>query len=106
MPRSLQRLARTTSIDVEIVAGAIAGDAFDATTILIDEAVKRIRSDLRTENAVRREHGEPPLPSPWCMWGITPFKADSRMTQSLSRRSFVFLEVCSPRPSPLICIPC
>ncbi|GAA5999191.1 uncharacterized protein JCM10292_001655 [Rhodotorula paludigena] len=71
---------------------AIAGDAFDATTILIDEAVKRIRSDLRSENAVRREHGEPPLPNPWCMWGITPFKADSRMTQSLSRRSFVFLE--------------
>lgn len=74
-------------------SGAISGDAFDATTILLDETVKRIRGDLRHDNAVRREHGEPPYPDPWCLWGVTPFKADSRMTQSLSRRSFVFLEV-------------
>ncbi|GAA5944677.1 hypothetical protein JCM3775_007572 [Rhodotorula graminis] len=71
---------------------AISGDAFDATTILLDETVKRIRTDLRHDNAVRHEHGEAPYPEPWCMWGVTPFKADSRMTQSLSRRSFVFLE--------------
>ncbi|GAA5847988.1 hypothetical protein JCM9279_003519 [Rhodotorula babjevae] len=71
---------------------AISGDAFDATTILLDETVKRIRTDLRHDNAVRREHGEAPFPEPWCLWGVTPFKADSRMTQSLSRRSFVFLE--------------
>ncbi|GAA6054038.1 hypothetical protein JCM3770_001333 [Rhodotorula araucariae] len=71
---------------------AISGDAFDATTILIDETIKRVRSDLRQDNAVRREHGEAPYPEPWCLWGVTPFKADSRMTQSLSRRSFIFLE--------------
>ncbi|BGP41941.1 hypothetical protein JCM10449v2_005938 [Rhodotorula kratochvilovae] len=71
---------------------AISGDAFDATTILIDETIKRIRTDLQHDNAVRREHGEAPYPELWCLWGVTPFKADSRMTQSLSRRSFIFLE--------------
>lgn len=72
---------------------AISGDAFDATTILIDETIKRIKTDIRHENAVRREHGQELLPEPWCIWGVTPFKADSRMSQSLTRRSFVFLEV-------------
>ncbi|BGO93491.1 hypothetical protein NBRC10512_004714 [Rhodotorula toruloides] len=71
---------------------AISGDAFDATTILIDETIKRIKTDIRHENAIRREHRQELLPEPWCLWGVTPFKADSRMSQSLTRRSFVFLE--------------
>ncbi|GAA5842454.1 hypothetical protein JCM11251_007319 [Rhodosporidiobolus azoricus] len=71
---------------------AIAGDAFDATTVLMDECFKRIRSDVHELNAAREREGFEPYPEPWCVWGITPFKADSRMTQSLSRRGLDFLE--------------
>ncbi|GAA5862802.1 hypothetical protein JCM1840_002679 [Sporobolomyces johnsonii] len=75
-----------------VMPWAIAGDAFDATTILNDEVIKRVRSDLRQTNAMRKEQGVELYPEPWCVWGITPFKTDSRMTQSLSRRGFAFLE--------------
>lgn len=76
---------------------AISGDAFDATTILLDETLKRIRHDLAYENMLRAERSAgyvPPLPDPTYLWGITPFKGDSRMTQSLTRRGFHFIEVC------------
>ncbi|GAA5920445.1 hypothetical protein JCM1841_004557 [Sporobolomyces salmonicolor] len=75
-----------------VMPWAIAGDAFDATTILNDEVIKRVKSDLRQTNAMRKEQGVELYPEPWCVWGITPFKTDSRMTQSLSRRGFAFLE--------------
>ncbi|BGP58530.1 hypothetical protein JCM8202v2_006199 [Rhodotorula sphaerocarpa] len=74
---------------------AISGDAFDATTILLDETLKRIRHDLAYENMLRAERSAgfvPPLPDPTYLWGITPFKGDSRMTQSLTRRGFHFIE--------------
>lgn len=75
---------------------AISGDAFDATTILLDETLRRVRIDLLRDNMLRAERSggrEPPLPDPTYLWGITPFKSDSRMTQSLTRRGFHFLEV-------------
>ncbi|KWU42842.1 hypothetical protein RHOSPDRAFT_35569 [Rhodotorula sp. JG-1b] len=74
---------------------AISGDAFDATTILLDETLKRLRVDLLHDNLLRAERSgglEPPLPDPTYLWGITPFKGDSRMTQSLTRRGFHFIE--------------
>lgn len=89
--RSYGRLR--TGADEILAVQAISGDAFDATTILIDETIKCIKTDIRHENAIRREHRQELLPEPWCLWGVTPFKADSRMSQSLTRRSFVFLEV-------------
>ncbi|GAA6004242.1 hypothetical protein JCM10207_002501 [Rhodosporidiobolus poonsookiae] len=71
---------------------AIAGDAFDATTVLMDHTFKRVRADVHQLNAARALQDLAPYPEPWCVWGITPFKADSRMTQSLSRRGLGFLE--------------
>ncbi|GAA5977894.1 hypothetical protein JCM10908_005135 [Rhodotorula pacifica] len=71
---------------------AISGDAFDATTILLDETLKRLRIDLLRDNMIRADRHEPPLPDPTYLWGITPFKSDSRMTQSLTRRGFQFIE--------------
>ncbi|GAA5857274.1 hypothetical protein JCM8547_009409 [Rhodosporidiobolus lusitaniae] len=71
---------------------AIAGDAFDATTVLMDETIKRVRGDVNDVNIARAQKGLEPYPDVWCIWGITPFKADSRMTQALSRRGLIFLE--------------
>ncbi|GAA5893950.1 hypothetical protein JCM6882_003136 [Rhodosporidiobolus microsporus] len=86
---------------------AIAGDAFDATTVLMDDVIKRVRADVHELNAAREREGFEPYPEPWCVWGITPFKADSRMTQSLSRRGLEFLEdyVATNPKTDLTCFP-
>lgn len=63
---------------------------------MLDETLKRLRLDLLHDNLLRAERSgglEPPLPDPTYLWGITPFKGDSRMTQSLTRRGFHFIEV-------------
>ncbi|GAA5884927.1 hypothetical protein JCM3774_004580 [Rhodotorula dairenensis] len=92
----LEHQLETGAVHVAVtMPWAISGDAFDATTILLDETLRRVRLDLLRDNMLRAERSggrEPPYPDPTYLWGITPFKSDSRMTQSLTRRGFHFLE--------------
>lgn len=68
------------------------GDSFEATTILGEQAIQRIRQDLAETNHRRAQEQLPLFPSLRCSWCTTPFRMGSRMTQSLTRRGFLFLE--------------
>ncbi len=75
-----------------VMPWALSGDAFDATTRLGDEVMNQCRADLALVNEDRARQGIAPYPPLSWNWGITPFKKESRMTQSLTRRGFVFLD--------------
>ncbi|GAA5976319.1 hypothetical protein JCM11641_005980 [Rhodosporidiobolus odoratus] len=71
---------------------AVAGDAFNATTILLDETIRQVRADVHAINTVRLQQGLDAYPEPCCIWGITPFAKNSHMMQALDRRGPTFLE--------------
>jgi len=75
-----------------VMPWALSGDAFDATTRLGDEVMVQCRADLALMNDDRARQGFPAYPPLSWNWGITPFKKESRMTQSLTRRGFIFLD--------------
>ncbi|ORY73868.1 hypothetical protein BCR35DRAFT_314909 [Leucosporidium creatinivorum] len=75
-----------------VMPWAISGDSFEATTILGEQAIQRIRQDLAETNHLRAQEQLPPFPALRCSWCTTPFRMGSRMTQSLTRRGFLFLE--------------
>ncbi|SCZ88363.1 BZ3500_MvSof-1268-A1-R1_Chr10-2g02932 [Microbotryum saponariae] len=73
-----------------IMPWAVSGEAFEATSILVGNSTRKIQGDLEYLNALRRRHGLAEYPKLSAMWSLTPFQKVSRMSQSVTRRHFMF----------------
>ncbi|KAM0747234.1 hypothetical protein T439DRAFT_328989 [Meredithblackwellia eburnea MCA 4105] len=68
------------------------GPAADSNLILGMHIGRRIRSDLALLNAKRALSDHEPYPNLTCNWIFTPFKKDSKMSQSVERRGYKYGE--------------
>ncbi|SCV73731.1 BQ2448_6161 [Microbotryum intermedium] len=73
-----------------IMPWAVSGEAFEATSILVSNSIRKIQGDLEYLNALRRRQGLAEYPKLSAMWSLTPFQKVSRMSQSVTRRHFMF----------------
>lgn len=54
--------------------------------------MRKVQADLDSLNSLRVSQNLPPYPNLQYTWGVTPFSKESRMTQSLTRRGYCFLD--------------
>ncbi|KAM0752825.1 hypothetical protein T439DRAFT_323435 [Meredithblackwellia eburnea MCA 4105] len=74
------------------LAWVLSGPAFEATTILSEEAVRRAKADREAINFEREQLGLPPYPPIRYTWLVSPFQEQSRWTKSIIQRGFRRLE--------------
>lgn len=91
--RSVSR-ARHSSILLADMFMPLTGQAFDAHSLLGEVCIARMKADLIEINNKRASSKPPrPLYPPInCSWIVAPFKSDSRMTHSITRRGYRTLE--------------
>ncbi|GAA5876002.1 hypothetical protein JCM16303_006989 [Sporobolomyces ruberrimus] len=128
-PSEIPRLGQVLKGDKEIVGYIIAewdmkrgvlflalvipwdatGEAYDATTLLLQALCTRVQRDQRLENQARQARGEPLLPKVERVFTMLFFKTGSRMiTQLTKKRGFAPLEeylAANPRADPLAASP-
>ncbi|KAM0755380.1 hypothetical protein T439DRAFT_375755 [Meredithblackwellia eburnea MCA 4105] len=69
------------------------GDTFDATTIMMQKLLFRIRQDICELNADRQQAGESPLPKLEKAWQMTPFQKEGKLVgHLLNRRGYLRFE--------------
>ncbi|KAL8292655.1 hypothetical protein RQP46_001267 [Phenoliferia psychrophenolica] len=84
---------KTGSLCIVLSTPWATGDTFDATTILMQSLLHRVRNDLDALNFERKRRGEPSYPALEKAWRLTFFKKDSKLTAHLmNRRGFMRVE--------------